>query len=218
MHSHEPSSYKFTFKLCENVERTLYKVPLIELFDRFLDSGAEICQIFYWFFGKFKDIKKTFWNYLTFTDPPAFSDLPTALADGHHSLGEAGNLVSQLTLSQAERADYAHLITTGPPEFSDLPTALSDGHHSLGGEAGSLVSQDRQQQHHHSYVGVLQRPRERFQSSVHGGQNLGITKSFEDAAEHEVFVTLMRAEHLGSFWRDFLSGQYFPTNFLVQYC
>ena len=92
-----------------------------------------------------------------------------------------------------------------PPEFSDLPTALADGHHSLGetGEAGNLVSQDRQQQHHHSYVGVLQRPRERFQSSVHGGQNLGITKSLEAAAEHEVFVTLMRAEHLGSFWRDF---------------
>ena len=30
-------------------------------------SWAEICQIFRWFFGKFKNIKKTFWNYLTFT-------------------------------------------------------------------------------------------------------------------------------------------------------
>ena len=94
---------------------------------------------------------------------------------------------------------FRDLLTfIGPPEFSDLPTALADGHHSLG-EAGNLVSQVRQQQHHHSYVGVLQRPRERFQSSVHGGQNLGITKSLEAAAEHEVFVTLMRAEHLGSF-------------------
>ena len=27
---------------------------------------AEICQIFHWFFGKFKNIKKTFWDYLTF--------------------------------------------------------------------------------------------------------------------------------------------------------
>jgi hypothetical protein len=104
----------------------------------------------------------------------------------------------QLTLSQPEGADCAYQITTGTPGFSDLPTALADGHHSLG-EAGNVVSQDRQQQHH-SYVRVLQRPRERprerFQSSVHGGQNLGLTKSLE-AAEHEVFVTLMRAEHLG---------------------
>ena len=30
-------------------------------------SWAEICQIFRWFFGKFKNIKRTFWNYLTFT-------------------------------------------------------------------------------------------------------------------------------------------------------
>ena len=29
-------------------------------------SWAEICQIFRWFFGKFKNIKKTFWDYLTF--------------------------------------------------------------------------------------------------------------------------------------------------------
>ena len=28
---------------------------------------AEICQIFHWFFGKFKNIRKTFWNYLTFS-------------------------------------------------------------------------------------------------------------------------------------------------------
>ena len=112
-------------------------------------------------------------------------------------------LAHQLTLSQLEGSNYAHHITIGPPEFSDFPTALADGHHSLGdslGEAGNLVSQDRQQQHHHSYVGVLQRPRERFQSSVHGGQNLGITKSLEAAAaEHEVFVTLMRADHQGLF-------------------
>ena len=32
----------------------------------FLDSGAEICQIFRWFLGKFKSIIKTVWNYLTF--------------------------------------------------------------------------------------------------------------------------------------------------------
>ena len=32
----------------------------------FLDSGAEICQIFRWIFGKFKSIKKTFWNHLNF--------------------------------------------------------------------------------------------------------------------------------------------------------
>ena len=30
-------------------------------------AWAEICQIFRWFFGKFKNIKNTFWNYLTFT-------------------------------------------------------------------------------------------------------------------------------------------------------
>jgi len=58
MHSHEPSSYKFTFKLCENVERTLYKVPLIELFDRFLDSGAEICKIFIDFLENLKTSKR----------------------------------------------------------------------------------------------------------------------------------------------------------------
>ena len=32
----------------------------------FLVSRA-ICQIFRWFFGKFKNIKKTIWNYLTFS-------------------------------------------------------------------------------------------------------------------------------------------------------
>ena len=36
-------------------------------FDHFLGSGAEICQIFRCFFGKFKKIKKTFWNLLTFS-------------------------------------------------------------------------------------------------------------------------------------------------------
>ena len=33
-------------------------------------------------------------------------------------------LADQLTLSQPEGTDYAHLITTGTPGFSDLPTAL----------------------------------------------------------------------------------------------
>ena len=41
-------------------------MPLFCWFDHFLVSWAEICQIFRWFFGKFKKIKKTFWNYLTF--------------------------------------------------------------------------------------------------------------------------------------------------------
>ena len=36
--------------------------------DHFLDSGAEICQIFRWFFGKFKKIKNAFWNQLTFNN------------------------------------------------------------------------------------------------------------------------------------------------------
>ena len=34
-------------------------------------------------------------------------------------------LADQLTLSQPEGTDYAHLITTGTPEFLDLPTALT---------------------------------------------------------------------------------------------
>ena len=34
-------------------------------------------------------------------------------------------LADQLTLSQPEETDYAHLITTGTPGFSDLPTALT---------------------------------------------------------------------------------------------
>ena len=65
-----------------------------------------------------------------------------------------------------------------------------------GANASNLVCQDRQLQH------CYQRPRERFQSSVYGGQNVGITKSLEAEAEaeaaelqlDEVFVTLMRAE------------------------
>ena len=36
---------------------------------------AEICQIFRWFFGKFKNIKKTFWNYLTFSLPSSIKKL-----------------------------------------------------------------------------------------------------------------------------------------------
>ena len=33
-------------------------------------------------------------------------------------------MADQLTLSQPEGTNYAHLITTGTPGFSDLPTAL----------------------------------------------------------------------------------------------
>ena len=36
--------------------------PLYSGFDHFLDSWAEICQIFRWFFGKLKNIKKTFFK------------------------------------------------------------------------------------------------------------------------------------------------------------
>ena len=67
-----------------------------------------------------------------------------------------------------------------------------------GANASNLVCQDRQLQH------CYQHPRERFQSSVYGGQNVGITKSLAaaeaEAAElqlDEVFVTLMRAEEAG---------------------
>ena len=35
-------------------------------FQHLFCSWAEICQIFRWFFGKFKKIKKTLWNWLTF--------------------------------------------------------------------------------------------------------------------------------------------------------
>ena len=49
-----------------NVLKTPYGAVIL-WFDHFLDSWAEICQIFSWFFGKFTNIKKTFWNYLTFT-------------------------------------------------------------------------------------------------------------------------------------------------------
>jgi hypothetical protein len=35
-----------------------YMGPLFYDFDHFLDSGAEICQIFRWFFGKFKTPKR----------------------------------------------------------------------------------------------------------------------------------------------------------------
>ena len=48
------------------VLKTLYG-NVILWFDHFLESGAEICQSFRWNFGKFKNIEKTFWNYLTFT-------------------------------------------------------------------------------------------------------------------------------------------------------
>ena len=41
-------------------------MPLLRWFDHFLVSRGEICQIFRWFFGKFKNLKKTFWNNLTF--------------------------------------------------------------------------------------------------------------------------------------------------------
>ena len=35
----------------------MYYSAFVLLFDHFLDSGPEICQIFCWFFGKFKIIK-----------------------------------------------------------------------------------------------------------------------------------------------------------------
>ena len=34
------------------------KIPLICWFDQFVDSGAEFCQIFCWFFGKFNISKR----------------------------------------------------------------------------------------------------------------------------------------------------------------
>ena len=34
------------------------KIPLICWFDQFVDSGAEFCQIFCWFFGKFNILKR----------------------------------------------------------------------------------------------------------------------------------------------------------------
>ena len=46
----------------------MYLKTFLLRFDQFLDPWAEICQIFRWFFGKFKKIKKTFWNYLTFRE------------------------------------------------------------------------------------------------------------------------------------------------------
>ena len=46
----------------------MYLKAFLLRFDHFLDPWAEICQIFRWFFGKFKKIKKTFWNYLTFRE------------------------------------------------------------------------------------------------------------------------------------------------------
>ena len=36
----------------------MYHSAFILWYDQFLDSGAEICQFFGWFFGKFKKIKK----------------------------------------------------------------------------------------------------------------------------------------------------------------
>ena len=36
----------------------MYYSAFILWFDHFLDSGAEICQIFCWFFGKFKKSKR----------------------------------------------------------------------------------------------------------------------------------------------------------------
>ena len=46
----------------------MYCSAFILWFDHFLYSGAEICQVFRCFFGKFKKIKKTFRNWLTFTN------------------------------------------------------------------------------------------------------------------------------------------------------
>ena len=40
-----------------NVLKTLYGAVILS-FDHFLNSGAEICQIFHWFFGKFKKNQK----------------------------------------------------------------------------------------------------------------------------------------------------------------
>ena len=40
-----------------NVLKTLYGAVILS-FDHFLNSGAEICQIFLCFFGKFKKSKK----------------------------------------------------------------------------------------------------------------------------------------------------------------
>ena len=41
------------------------KSAFILWFDHFLDSRAEICQIFLWYFGPNYDTKSTFWNQLT---------------------------------------------------------------------------------------------------------------------------------------------------------
>ena len=40
----------------------MYYSAIILWFDHFLDTWAEICQIFRWFFGKLKNIKKTFFK------------------------------------------------------------------------------------------------------------------------------------------------------------
>ena len=42
-----------------NVLKTLYGAFIL-WFDHFLDSGAEICQIFCWFFGKIKTPRSHF--------------------------------------------------------------------------------------------------------------------------------------------------------------
>ena len=42
-----------------SVLKTLYGTVILR-FDHFLDTWAEICQILRWFFGKLKNIKKTF--------------------------------------------------------------------------------------------------------------------------------------------------------------
>ena len=54
----------------------MYYSAFILLFDHFLDTGAEICHILRCFFGKFKNIKKTFRNYLTFTVVVAWEPMP----------------------------------------------------------------------------------------------------------------------------------------------
>ena len=45
----------------------MHKVPLFFWFDIFLEARAEILEKICWFFGRFEETKRTFWNQLTFS-------------------------------------------------------------------------------------------------------------------------------------------------------
>ena len=102
--------------------KTLYGA-IILWFDHFLDSGVGICQIFCWFLWKFKNIKKTFWNYLTFRNSYLCTLTLDIIkgrkkgSDWFSNLWMAPNYVFQCVIMLKKGMDGIAIRTSLPPKW-----------------------------------------------------------------------------------------------------